>query len=275
MHNSTPYSIIASGSPCLIQHKKSKSKVNSSILIHRNTSDIPVGSKDTWNEGKAYFDVAFDLPRTSELQLQVSSWMDQTAEYLDHLVSKSRNDLRSHVQRVFLHIERQDGEATYGALLDLFIVLNDGGRGLRKRLLSASCDLIGKERYKLLAGHLNAGMTETSAVIPSITSWFSKGLVGTHLLVSKQNIEKNVDLDPLDEARDHIEYGQIEEARQVLEAAIIKDTQRVELHNELLDIYKRTNAKASFEAMYRKIGKDDNPTADAWRELAVEFTEAC
>jgi Tfp pilus assembly protein PilF len=75
----------------------------------------------------------------------------------------------------------------------------------------------------------------------------------------------------LQEAQEHLEYGQIDEAREVLEAAILKDPQRPELHQDLLEIYRSTRAKEAFQSMRERIDTDSNPAAAAWQALADLF----
>ena len=101
----------------------------------------------------------------------------------------------------------------------------------------------------------------------------SKGLSGTNRLVIKLDTSEAPIQDPLEEALERLEYGQIDEAQQVLEAAIIKAPGRPELHHDLLEIYKSTNARESFLAMRQRLNTDANPVADAWRELAAFFGE--
>ncbi|MEN8177386.1 MAG: hypothetical protein ABFS39_02070 [Pseudomonadota bacterium] len=219
------------------------------------------------------FDAAFHIPGNPRLQLKLGDWRDKAAEYLDHAVSRTQQDLRSHVQRVYLHIERKDEDAVYGALVDLFTILKESSRPLRERMLKASRSILGEERYRFLDQHLDAGLRTTDAVLPSRTSLLNKGLNSASQLVMKLDTREISQQDPLVEAQDHIEYGQINEARQVLEDAILKDPGRQELHYDLLEIYRRTNAKESFLTMRQRIAADANPAADAWRELAVFFGE--
>jgi hypothetical protein len=180
---------------------------------------------------------------------------------------RTRGNLRCHVQRVYAHIKRHDPEAVYGALLDLFIILNERGRPLRKRMLETCSRHIGEDRYAFLARHLDSGIKETDAVLPARTSLLTKGISGINQLVVKQDTNQRSYLDPLTEALDYIEYGQLEEAKRVLEATILKQPHRMELHQELLDLYRYTNDKDSLTAMIRRLDGQSNPATDAWQDL--------
>ena len=237
---------------------------------------IRVVPDDVQENGKgeaAVIEAAFRIPGTTHLQLKVHDWGGKAAEYLDHAVARTPGDLRGHVQRINLHIQRNDAEAVYGALLDLFIILTDRGRPLRERMLKLSRTVLSEERYRFLAQRLEVGIMATDAVLPSGTSLLGKGLSGTNWMVTKLDASKAPAQDPLEEAHDHLEYGQIDEARQVLEATILKEPGRSELHHDLLEIYKSTNARVSFLAMRQRLNTDANPVADAWRELAAFFGE--
>jgi len=58
------------------------------------------------------------------------------------LVACSPNNLRAQVQRVYLAILCDDGVELTGALMDLFLVLEDRGYGLRKRLVEQAAPLL-------------------------------------------------------------------------------------------------------------------------------------
>lgn len=235
-------------------------------------NNVPDGIAQNSRDGASLFDAAFRIPGVTRLQLDEQEWRARTAEYLDYAVSRTRNDLRCHIQRLYLHINRQDAEAVYGALVDLFIILKETGRPLRERMLNVSRIILDDEKRQFLVRHLDKGITATDAIPPSKTSLFSKGLSGSNRLVIKLETREVPQQDPLEEARDHIEYGQVDEARQVLEAAILEEPLRPILHHDLLEIYKSTKAKEQFLEMRRRINPDTNPAADDWQKLAEFFT---
>ncbi len=133
-------------------------------------------------------DAAFQIPGNSHLQLDTHGWSDKASAYLDHAVARSPQDLRSHVQRVYLHIERRDGDAIFGALVDMFIALQDAGRPLRQRLLETSRAVIDEQSYQFLLQRLETGIRSTDAILPCRRSLLSKGLSGTDQLVTKQAV---------------------------------------------------------------------------------------
>ena len=65
------------------------------------------------------------------------------------LVATSSNNLRCHVQRVYLSILCHDGAELTGALVDLFLTLGDRGLALRKRLVEQGSPLMRQDDLAL------------------------------------------------------------------------------------------------------------------------------
>jgi hypothetical protein len=81
------------------------------------------------------------------------------------------------------------------------------------------------------------------------------------------------DIDPLELARDFIDYSQLAQAQLVLEAAVFKQPDRLELHKELLAIYRSTRDKAGFHEMFNKLTQTDFALPEGWQLLDVYFNE--
>jgi len=242
--------------------------VKAGVLILRLRDNATDEAEQDGSIEETLYDAAFHIPGSSRLEIKTRKRIDEVADFLDHLAYRTRGDLRCHVQRVYAHIRRRDPEAVYGALLDLFIILNERGRPLRKRMLETCCKRISEDRYAFLARHLDSGIREIDAVPPVRTSLLTKGISGINQLVIKQDTTQRSYLDPLAEALDHIEYGQLEEAKRLLEAAVTQQPHRRELHQELLDLYRHTKDMDSFNAMFQRLDMESNPAAEAWQDLA-------
>jgi tetratricopeptide (TPR) repeat protein len=239
----------------------------SNRLVRSNPGGVRKGSE----EDASLMEAAFCIQGVANLHLNKLSCGHKAEEYLFHAVSKAPDDLRSHVQRVNLFLDRKDAEGLQGALLDLFIVLGDKGRPLRKRMLTASRMVLSEEQYRIFAQCLDSGIRATDMLPPSRESVLSKGVTGTNRLVSRIPTGKTAKQDPLEEAQDHLEYGQVEEAMEVLENAILKEPSRPELHPELLEIYRAINARDRFLALRKRLGAYSNQLPDAWQELETYF----
>lgn len=200
------------------------------------------------------------LPRSSLIQ------------YFRHCVSREPLDLRSHVRRIFLANEEGNEFELFPALVDLFIALGQKGLSLRKRLLSLSKGNLERDQYELLSDALDSDMSK-GKLIHVNGSILCRGIEGGMTLVSSAaggEIQVKP-RDPLTEAREYLEYSQLDEARVVLEYAILQDSQRLELHKELLEIYRSTRDHSNFVKIFDKLDDKNNPMCEQWHELAGYF----
>lgn len=246
--------------------RSGKGKLGISLVV----TSAPQGSDVNEFDGQwqsASVETVFQAPGRSRLALDTSVCSQQVADYLAHKVARTPGDLRSHVQRVVVHINLKDAEGTYGALLDLFIVLVDKGRALRGRMLEAAKTLLNQERSQVLSQGLDGGVSATDALPLAVNSVLSKGFTGSSRLVERLGAAAQGQRDPLDEARECLEYGQLQQAQQVLEEAILQGPQRDELHHELLEIYKHARDVEGFRAMWRRLEDAGTPASAAWQRL--------
>ncbi|MCG6863509.1 MAG: hypothetical protein LJE70_19960 [Chromatiaceae bacterium] len=102
----------------------------------------------------------------------------------------------------------------------------------------------------------------------SSESILGKGIRGTTRLVERIGTDETSDLDPLTEARSRLEYGQVDEARRVLEEAVLQYPMRGDLHRELLEIYVHSRDYTHFSAMLEALRSAGSPVPSAWRRLA-------
>ena len=245
--------------------------IQTGTLIQRIETTSQCESGQVQSDVDSSCEVAFHMPDINELHIKASKCTAKVTEYLEHQVYRNRRDLRCHVQRVYLHITRNDPESVHGAILDLFITLQDKGKPLRERLLKACRHYISVEQFDFFARKLSKGISDTDATLPVRTSLLTKGRTCNNPLVVRQVIQKDCHADPLVEARDHMQYGQVEEAQIVLEKAIIQTPQRTDLHLDLLDIYRHTQAVDAFHKMYQVLDSTYNPVTNAWQDLANHF----
>jgi hypothetical protein len=86
-------------------------------------------------------------------------------------------------------------------------------------------------------------------------------------------VEKQYDenYDPLAIARDHIEYSQLDEARQVLEIAVLERPTRWDFQEDLLDLYRSTRDTDSFNAMFTQLIESGITLNDKWHTLNNYF----
>jgi hypothetical protein len=199
------------------------------------------------------------------LYLELDRLNVDAIEYLTHRVTRDPSDLRSHVQRINLYTHSGDPEQLYGAILDLFIALTNKGYSIRKRMLLQARFHLNPHHFDALNQRLETGIDKHDIMPISRFSVLSNGFIGSNKFVeyhAEENIEESID--PVIQARDYLEYGQIDEARLVLETAILKEPWRKDIHTELLDIYWVTRDSENCHTMYQLLSKEFIPDHSAW-----------
>ncbi|HHJ16667.1 MAG TPA: hypothetical protein ENJ80_08230 [Gammaproteobacteria bacterium] len=215
----------------------------------------------------------FRLSLFTGLKPGTGSGANRITDYLAHHIARMPGDLRSHVQRINMHLAIQDAGGLYGALLDLFIVLNDGGLALRKRILDSARPVLKLPMYQAMNAVLERGIDATDRMPLSRTSMLSKGLQASNRLVSRTDNAATTTRDLLQEAREHIEYGQIELARDLLEQGVLENPERVELQQDLLEIYASTRDRERFSVMRRRLDAKNVAAGEAWSALETILEE--
>jgi len=214
-------------------------------------------------------EIGFHLGTSMELNPHLGIGSARLAEYLAHAIAASPSDLIRHTQRIFFFYENHDSEGLYSALLDLFIALGDAGAALRGRLLKGSKDRLMPEHYRALARWLGRKTPLQEKDLPLPTqSILHRGISGTCELVKVFSKERERGRDPLMEAREYIEYFQIEEALELLEAAVLAHPERLALHTELTQLYLATRDLARFRAMREKLSQIMTELPDCWLTLS-------
>lgn len=157
----------------------SSASQNLSPVLH--DSDI----KSACNAFETISDVelSFIIPATRSVNLDPGCWGEKTSDYLARLIARRPQDLRSHVQRINLHIKLQDAEGAYSALLDLFVAVGDSGKSLRYRMLVRTRTLLDIHKYDALKNNMEQGINALTTLPVAKHSVLSMGLTGTHKLV--------------------------------------------------------------------------------------------
>ncbi len=226
---------------------------------------------NSWAEQQD-FDPVFQLPGLRSFRLPTIYSKETTLEYLAYRVLQHPKDLLTHMQRIFLEVNSGKAERIYAAVLDLFIVLDDIGEPLKNRLLKQIKPRISASLHQKLL-EMKQGTGVFSGITPnSAYSVMSNGVVGLKKLIDVSASKRSESqLDPLVEAQACLEYSQVDEAREILEQAILQMPERQELHLDLLDIYRTTQDSENFRAMFEQLNAVGNAFSDTWNELAELF----
>jgi hypothetical protein len=216
-------------------------------------------------------EAAFRIPGYRGLWLDTRNWSKEAANYYTASSSRTPENLLNHVQRIFHHIRHKNTEDTYGAILDLFIVLKNHGRPLRERMLNYARPLIQGERFDRLQQLLDENLLEQDAIPASPRSILSQGFVTPYRLVEKVNVSEELDYDPLSASRSYMEYGQLDSARTVLESEILSGSVQPEIHSDLIEIYRRSHDKINFQKIYPLLQINQESLLSLWQELDEFF----
>ncbi len=198
----------------------------------------------------------------------------RVSNYLAHKVVRQVTDLESHTQRIIIYSKFRNADAVYGALLDLFIALGDKGFAIRQRMLNMVAKIIGRARYAQLLGVLERGVTTDELLPHTPYSMLSGSFMGASPLVYKCSVDDVEIRQPLDEARDLVDSGMIDEGRKLLESSLLLDRSNEALSLELLEIYRHTQNKDAFNKMFVRIGRRPLVAIEEWNSLNAFFEES-
>lgn len=196
------------------------------------------------------------------------------ADYLDHQVSKKPFDLTSHLQRFSLHRYHKHPEKTYAALLDLFIVLGNKGLPLRQRLLCQASRVIAREHYHFLSATLPDVFSVTCDTPLHHLSVLSMGR-----MLEKEIVQQVCSADvpnnetPLQIAQDLLNSGQIRQAQEILESALLVTPDHHDTSYELLQIYHHTQDRESCIQMLKKLSAEKLAAREQWVDLIITLDQ--
>lgn len=206
-------------------------------------------------------------PFTSGFEEWPELSIDKRLERLVFRVARAPKSLRAHVQRIHYCFGHYMNEQLAGALIDLLIVLEQAGFELRRRMIFGARSRLTDSQFQTLRAALNDPRFAADSLPGNRFSLFLKGLGSSRALVEILPEESEVEHDALQLARDYIEYSQLDEAVQVLETALLKHPERIELHDELLALLRSTRDRAAFQRVYDELSRLDAQLPPAWAEL--------
>lgn len=190
---------------------------------------------------------------------------------LAHKITRSPNDLRSHIQRILLFIEHKKNEAAYNSLIDLFIVLGDKGHALRTRMLSAAKLLLSETQFSILSQTFSSDSFSQSNLVDISQSLLSSRNNSAIPFILKSDDSEESTNTIIDEARSYLEYGQLDEAKIALQQAVVIYPNKLELQYDLLEIFQKTHDKTGFIDCYEQLIDKGLYLPPLWEQLAQEF----
>ncbi|MEF3192798.1 MAG: tetratricopeptide repeat protein [Halothiobacillaceae bacterium] len=202
----------------------------------------------------------------SSLMLRHVCDVDSALHYLGHRIVNHPRELRSHVQRILLLIRHEDGASLYGALVDLLITLGDKGLALKQRMLDLAAPLLNPTSRVFLQRQLESGIRPCDPAIARVrSSLLRAGSCGTEQLVLRHKAQGGaLERTPLEEARELVEYGQLEQALETLENALLMDPDQPGVAGELLDLYTRIGELERMEAVRKQLLINFGRAPESW-----------
>lgn len=217
-------------------------------------------------------DRSFELD-DKKLHLSVDLIDTEVLNRLTYRISKKPHCLFAHVQRIYCCFLARNSERLYGALVDFLLVLNKRGLAIGRRMIAGSGSILSSEQIQTLHYYGCHATADVRLLPGNRYSIFSKGMIGTLGVIKRIEKESDSKHDPLILARDFIEYSQLDEARSVLEEAILEHPDRQELHDELLTLYRSTQDQASFAKMHSMLMESGITVPRVWEQTVLHFQQ--
>jgi hypothetical protein len=193
--------------------------------------------------------------------------VDKRLERLTFRVSRVPKSLQAHVERIHYCFNNFLNEPLYAALVDLLIVLDKSGRNLSKRMIFGARPRLTDSQFQALKLFLKNEGAAAESLPYNRFSLFTKGLQSRLPLVRAVEGIRETEHDPLQLARDYVEFSQLEEAVRVLEQAILVRPERAELHSELLSLYRSTRNRPGLERIRRELVRIGAVLPPEWAQL--------
>ena len=214
---------------------------------------------------RAAQEVHFQVAGNTRLRLRPSNSRSRMLLYLGQQIKQRPRDLRAHMQRIFLLLEAAEEPQLFGALVDLFIVLGSAGTALKVRCLTQAAPVLTESHRLFLEQAAEGGLQPDNPTLARIRhSVLSMGFSGRAAIVAKREQQSGGYQSPYDEAMACLEYGQLDEARRVLEEALRRMSDDPRISRQLLEIYQRTRDDNAFRAMRNWLQDNYGVLPDGW-----------
>lgn len=239
------------------------------------TQALVISGKDNKNtpakDPPVNIEAAFRIAGNRGLRLNTSNWDQQASHFFSARTASDPENLLNHVQRIMHHIQLKNTDGAYGALLDLFIVLKHRGRPLKERMLQYTTPLLQQQQYARLQRLLDNKTWDMFSLAGSNGSVLCSGLDGSQALVERNLPTSDSRYNQLNEARSYLQNGQLTAAKKVLESAVVDGCTETDMHNELIDLYRRTHDKTGFLKIYPQLKHLQQPLTALWQQLNSYF----
>jgi hypothetical protein len=217
--------------------------------------------------------LAFSLEEERRLRIQENYAPADAWRFLSHHIRRYPHDLRGHTQRILLAQAEPLRDRLAGSLQDMFLSLGESGQQLRSRLLELVKDDLNDTERTFFTGWLEKG----SNAVEGVSQWRRGSLLATGqdaAAVSLVQIERNQETaqysDVMEEVVACLEYGQIDTARELLEAEMLAGRADDAMEQELVNIYQYTRDRERLDAMVTHLQEAGSNISALWKEKQQE-----
>lgn len=178
-----------------------------------------------------------DLKLPQETRLRLADTYEPTTAWrlLSRYISRYPQDLRVHAQRVLLSTDEALSSFLPGAIQDLIIALSGKGKPFFQSLVEQVKPALSESEQQNL---MDAFDTESQQQCWKKGSVLANGICNDKPLVIFEGIESETGFNSaLEEAQAYIEYGELEEAREILEGELLNQPGAEDIEAELLYLY--------------------------------------
>jgi len=188
-------------------------------------------------------------------------------EKLVFRIARQPKSLIVHIQRIYYCFYNELNSQLFAAIIDFLVILNGRGQAISWRVVIGAKSRLSPDQFSELKNYLKSDHPDPSVLSGNRYTIFTRGLLGTNRLIQQAKKKQGNSYDPLILARDHIEYSQLEEAKKVLENAILSDPDRPDLHHELIALYKSTRDTTGSNQMLAELTQAGIVITSEWKQL--------
>jgi hypothetical protein len=188
----------------------------------------------------------------------------QAWRYLSAVVSRDGLDLEAHTRRILLACQPELRDRLFGALLDLFLCLQQQGHGLRKALLDKARTHLDEDELNFLEQHLQPGLSAQAQLPIQAGSVHDRGVLGSTQLVLHQRVAAR-QLSGFEDAMARVDEGDLDGARVLLESMLFDNPDQADVSKELLNIYQYTRDDAAKATMQERLQQRHGALPAGWQ----------
>lgn len=199
--------------------------------------------------------------------LQSVAYVEENEQlYLQFMLRREPENLARHVRYIFslLKMTPVSRDALFGALVDLFIVLEDKGLALRRRMLVAAQASLPLSDVEFLRAHLSQGLQANAVINDAGLSTLTQSYSGSSAVLHKAKSMNQPELSLYEQAVSLLEYGDIDEAASLLEQALQQQPSDQQIADELLAIYQHQQNDHGIDAIRHWFIQNDYALPNNW-----------